>query len=371
MMHTTTFVSARCGHRYCIWAWLLVSWFYTAQTAHAQTTWAKNMGGTSIDQGNGIALDGSGNFVWAKRIGGTDSDIGFSIALNGSGNVYTTGHFAGTVDFDPGVGVANLTSTAVGSFDIFVSKLDGSGNFVWAKAMGGTGSDIGNAIAVDGSGNVHTTGPFTGTVDFDPGAGTSNLVSAGSRDIFVSKLDALGALPVTLRYFSGRMVAEGALLGWATASEINSSHFLLERSGDLQGFEAIAHVPSKAPNGNATTELTYQYVDAQPRPGVNYYRLVQVDRDGSRIPSKPIALSREGAAPVLFPNPMGPQGEAALEPAVAYRRYRLTNLLGQVVQQADEPGTLSRVSVVNQPLGLYLLHLEPTEGLPQTYRIVK
>ncbi len=135
-------------------------------------------------------LDASGNFVWAKAMGGAFDALGSSIALDGSGNVYTTGYFGGTADFDPGAGVANLT-TAV-SNDIFISKLDASGNFVWAKAMGATSNDRGYSIALDGSGNVYTTGYFSGTVDFDPGAGVANLISADSSDIFISKLDASG-----------------------------------------------------------------------------------------------------------------------------------------------------------------------------------
>src|SRR3990172_4568019 len=89
-------------------------------------------------------------------------------------------------DFDPGAGTSNLTS--FGSEDIFVSKLDSAGNFVYGRQLGGTLTDRGFGIAVDGSGNVYTTGFFQGTVDFDPGAGTSNLTSAGDVDIFVSKL---------------------------------------------------------------------------------------------------------------------------------------------------------------------------------------
>ncbi|HLG35194.1 MAG TPA: hypothetical protein VI757_09965, partial [Bacteroidia bacterium] len=114
----------------------------------------------------------SPNWLWAKAMGGTGGDGGGSIAIDASGNVYTTGSFEGTVDFDPGAGIFNLTSA--GSDDIFISRLDGSGNFVWAKAMGGTSSDGGNSVAVDASGNVYTTGLFYDTADFDPGAGVFN-----------------------------------------------------------------------------------------------------------------------------------------------------------------------------------------------------
>lgn len=135
-------------------------------------------------------LDSSGDFVWAKKLGGTDFDYVNSIAVDASENVYTAGRFKSTADFDPGAGASNLTSA--GDADIFVSKLDSSGDFVWAKRMGGTGYDEANGIALDALGNVYTAGEYLGTADFDPGAGTSELTSAGNRDIFVSKLDSSG-----------------------------------------------------------------------------------------------------------------------------------------------------------------------------------
>ena len=64
-------------------------------------------------------------------------------------------------------------------------------NYQWAAGMGGTSDDYGQAVTTDASGNVYTTGFFQGTVYFDPGAGTANLVSAGGYDIFIQKLDAL------------------------------------------------------------------------------------------------------------------------------------------------------------------------------------
>ncbi len=133
-------------------------------------------------------------FFFAKQMGGTANDDGMSIALDAGGNIYTTGGFGGgtggTADFDPGAPVVNLTSAGV--YDIFVSKLDASGNFVWAKRMGGTGNDVGFSIAVDAGGNIYITGYFEGTADFDPDAPVVNLTSA-SRDMFVTKLDASGS----------------------------------------------------------------------------------------------------------------------------------------------------------------------------------
>ena len=137
-------------------------------------------------------LDPAGNLVWVKSMGGGDLDETTSIELDGSGNIYTTGTFYGTTDLDPGAGTANFT--APGWSNIFVSKLDASGNFVWAKSIGQTFENTGRGIAVNLIGEVYVTGYFNGTADFDPDAGTFNMSSAGLSDIFIMKLKNNGSL---------------------------------------------------------------------------------------------------------------------------------------------------------------------------------
>jgi hypothetical protein len=135
-------------------------------------------------------LDANGNFVFAKSMSGTGDNHSLSIAMDASGNIFTAGYFYSTCDFDPGLGVHELT--AVGSTDIFISKLDASGNFVWVKQIGGTLLDNVFSMKLDVTGNIYTCGYFQGTVDFDPGPGTTNYTSAGVQDIFILKLDASG-----------------------------------------------------------------------------------------------------------------------------------------------------------------------------------
>jgi len=137
-------------------------------------------------------LDANGNLIWVKQMGGTVNDRGLSITTDANRIIYSTGIFMGTVDFDPGVGTANLTS--IGSHDNFIQKLDTNGNLLWVKQMGGTGYTYVSSITTDANGNVYTVGAFEATVDFDPGIGTFNLTSVGWSDIFIQKLDANGNL---------------------------------------------------------------------------------------------------------------------------------------------------------------------------------
>ncbi len=192
--------------------------FITKLDSNGNWLWAKKAGGTNPDYGFGIAvdtsgnsyvigffegtatfgyttlisnggtdlfvakLDSSGNWLWAKKVGGTSTDEGYDIAVDASGNSYVTGIFYGTATF------GSTTLISNGEEDIFIAKLDSSGNWLWAKNAGGTGSDEGYGIAVDASGNSYVTGYFYGAANF----GSTTLTSYGYYDIFIAKLDSSG-----------------------------------------------------------------------------------------------------------------------------------------------------------------------------------
>ena len=146
-------------------------------------------GGSQLE-GYVVKLDLNGNLVWAKQIGGTNSDASHYMAINANGDVFITGTFRGIADLDPGTSTANFTSN--GSDDVFIVKLDRNGNFIWAKSLGGSSSDLGHGITVDQFSNVIVTGQFSGNIDFDPGLGSVFLSSLGFYDSFVLKLDSSG-----------------------------------------------------------------------------------------------------------------------------------------------------------------------------------
>ncbi len=127
-------------------------------------------------------LDTNGNGVWAKRFGDAGSQEGRAVAVDANGNVAFTGFFSGSIDLGGGALIG------AGSNDVFVAKLDGSGNHLWSKGFGNNSNQYGNAIAFSPTGEVVLAGHFGGTVDFGGG-----VLTAGAADAYVVKFSANGA----------------------------------------------------------------------------------------------------------------------------------------------------------------------------------
>jgi len=177
--------------------------------------WASQAGGTDDDHGRGITIDGTGNnyvtgyfcgiatfgansitstgesnifmakidadgnWLWANRGGGYTDNYGRSIKADNAGNSYTIGDFEGAATFGPYTLYSNQYS------DVFVSKLDANGNWLWATQAGGYSYDEGNSIALDDAGNCYVTGCFSESAIFDP----HTIIGSGYFDIFVAKID--------------------------------------------------------------------------------------------------------------------------------------------------------------------------------------
>jgi RNA polymerase sigma factor (sigma-70 family) len=180
-----------------------------------------NTSGTTPSQDTFVwKLDSSGGYVWAGSLGSNGADVVEAIAVDGTGNVAVIGRWGNNAsltqlnDFDPGPGILTLTYNG-GPGDVFVVQLvpdtGGALKLSWAKSFGGFGDEYGNAVAVDGAGNIYMTGVFEQSVDFDPGLGSHVLTSAGTtlrRDAFVSKLDVRGNF-VAAAALGGSMTDEG------------------------------------------------------------------------------------------------------------------------------------------------------------------
>jgi hypothetical protein len=196
-----------------------------------------------------LKLDGDGNFQWAGKMSGSSEESALCIGFDEGGKVLLGGRFQGTVDFDPGMGTANLTS--VDYHDAFVECFNADGTFSWVMSYGGAGWQDASSISVDGSGHVHLAGQFEQTVDFDPSMNSFELTSNGYTDGYHLQLDDAGAFVSvfqvggTLDDWFQQMVLddEGGLLicghfSWVTDFDPSASEYNLTSYTGWDGFAA-------------------------------------------------------------------------------------------------------------------------------------
>lgn len=189
--------------------------------------WSCKFGGTGTEQNYGFDLDsdgdpvihgyfqntvdfnpGPGTFNLTAAVGGStfvvklqdDGTFDYAIAMgaiygnqlrtDASDNIYITGLFWGTIDFDPGPSVFNMSAAGFGN-DAFVLKLSPTAAFNWAGKIGGSGAEQGTDLVMDPDNNTITIGGFyDNTIDTDPGPGTANLNTAGGIDAFLVQWNA-------------------------------------------------------------------------------------------------------------------------------------------------------------------------------------
>ncbi len=193
--------------------------------------WSTYLGGSGIDNINGLALDSSGhsyvtgttqsadfptgfglngtsdafvtklddvgrNVVYSTYLGGSGTETGFAITLDASNNAYVAGQTSST-DF-PSTAFGVQTTFGGGAQDAFLAVLDGSGNQSYATYLGGTGTDVANAISLSSAGAVYLAGT-TLSANF-PTAAPFDGTKGSSNDAFVSKIDTSVAGPSGLLY---------------------------------------------------------------------------------------------------------------------------------------------------------------------------
>lgn len=129
--------------------------------------------------------------LWNKSFGEAGTETATCMTNDDVGNVYTAGFFTGTVDFNPSASIADtafLTSTGAVN-DMYITKFDASGSFVWVKMISSTVEIQPKAMKIDKWNNLVFCGFFKGTVDFDPSPSSSSpLTSSGGYDGFLSRI---------------------------------------------------------------------------------------------------------------------------------------------------------------------------------------
>ncbi len=132
-------------------------------------------------------FDANGDFQWATTFGGIDLDFSPQIGIDNSGNVVLAGSFYFTMDLDPSVAVAPATS--YGLTDLFLVKLDPSGQYLGGVTMGGAGED--RLYDLDLHNNrIALCGSFSGATALDPANSGNTMTSQGDHDGFAAWYDA-------------------------------------------------------------------------------------------------------------------------------------------------------------------------------------
>ena len=329
--------------------------FIAKFNASGARQWATYYGGSGHDQGKGISADSSGNIVitgltsstsgiassgsyqtssggsydafiakfnvsgalqWGTYYGGSGLDEGLGIAADGSGNLVITG----TTLSPSGIATSGVYKTSIstgGSDDAFIAKFNAAGARQWATYYGGSGLDKGIGIAADGIGNIVITGQTSSTSSIATSGAYQTSYGSGTYDAFIASFTPSGGLPVKLISFDAKLLSnKEVLLSWQTASETNNDFFEVERrvnhelSGTLGTLEDNWDKVGKVKGaGNSNLLRSYEFVDASTplsMTNILYYRLKQVDYDGSFSYSNIVAVKLDEAfqnEPIIFPNP--------------------------------------------------------------------
>jgi hypothetical protein len=310
---------------------------------------ADNRSNLTIDFGFEPPTTALGNSIFWDRNNDGDFDAGVDTIVSGV-KIYL--YQDSTGDGTPTELVDSVTSDANGeySFDNL-----GAGTFRLVIAPSNfdafgplsTGTATSNANSGDSLTDDNSEGSQSGIIilrpntqptadDGDNAAPSFDDDDANFTFDFGFHGNASGPLPVTLTFFTAEKAGDASLLGWETASEVNNSHFDIERSKPNGSWEKIGEVEG---NGTTNTSQLYSYTDDAPAKGLNIYRLKQVDFDGTfqYSPSAAVIFDLNGGISV-YPNPAKNKVTIVLSEQATSSTVELLNSQGQIVETLTPSG---------------------------------
>lgn len=201
------------------------------------------------------------------------------------------------------------------------------------------------------------------------------LVEGTNLFNYFSQFERQSTLPVSLKYFNGKMNSGKVDLEWSTSSEISSARFVIERGGGNYSFTEIASIEAA---GNSNTNKVYSFTDSKPLVNLNLYRIVQIDQDGTRKISEIVKVMNKNSGKfnlTVSPNPFTTKVSAFVNLDKKQQvKAVVTDLNGRQVANltrlCNEGTTELSIPVSNLGKGIYLLKIE-TDSYSEVQKIVR
>jgi len=285
----------------------------------------------NFSAGNGSSITVTGTLIiWGDLI--VDNNLSLSV----SGTLIIKGN----IQMNNGASISVTGSVQV------------DGDFIAGNNANVTISGGGN-INVDGTVTVGMNGNFTGP----PGSFTAGGCSEGGGSNFCSG----GVLPVDLLFFTAKATLSNVKINWATASEINSDYFVIEKSDDGLEYRTLAKVNAQ---GNSVSRVEYEIFDEKPTIGKAYYRLKEVDLDGKQAVYEVVLVEFTGLRITsVYPNPIANGQSLFLELNFTPEypiELSLFDLSGKRIEHQLMKGNSALLSI-ELSSGMYLVKLSSPE----------
>ncbi len=377
-------------------------------------------GGTSTSVGT-IDMNGAGNTsdLGFVRLAFDQNGLGWIIAGDGSTNIYIAsfrGNGSAAISNVNTYGNATLTFSGAGSAADFqngdvafgpgnvlyaLANVTGGDTYIytlnsttspttltrkWTVQTGGgvfTGTSV-NGVAWTQTGSLHiSTGNGIYFIDQTTANSSNSTVQAtqvlsfsGLTDLASSEFPSQSTLPVTFGEVAVKKAGANAEVSWSTLSEFNNSHFIVERSTDAVSFKTVGTVAGK---GNSSFTQNYSFTDVAVSGTVIYYRIKQVDVDGTSSYSKTVAL-RSGSARInnytVYPNPFVSNIKVQIDAKEKEDvMIRINNLTGQTlitkrvtVQAGNNIVVFDNLQQLQN--GLYMIEVIAKDG-KHTQKLIK
>ncbi len=289
----------------------------------------------------------------------------------------------GGIDINGTVNWTSGSPTVNGNLRIFGGlNTDLGTNFTVNGNIGardGSNSTVDGIININGNWNINGGATFAGTglVTYTGSVGGPNGGGLGTLTGGFAGCGGGGscgdtALPVDLVSFTVESSTGGVKVYWETASELNNDYFSVQRSANGNEFYELAKIDG---NGTTTPPKEYSFTDPFPLTSASYYRLVQVDFDGTfEVFNSVVFVAKDfiGTPVQISPNPVAQEVRILTESSVVYRGVRIIDPTGRTVfiKKFEGTGNERIVSLPYFKSGIYFLELQNEGSLVVRQRIL-